>query len=159
MEFIAVQGSSVSLLYFYLTVGRKVGGTWTDYTGMIAAFQVGSDIGGGGTVPLTTDNYVLATNMAGDPYTVISAGSITTIENAGASNLTPTTFIPGGNQGTEYDLQLFWESLSAIAGDDLEFWVPNMQEVRAKFHYTQAGGGSSAYSLTFSYPWKFSCKP
>jgi len=159
MTFQEVTGGSLSQLYFYLTVGRKVNNTWTDYTGMIAAFQVGIDGGDGGSVPDQTGNFILATNMANFPYMVIPPGPAVTIEGVGANNLPTASFIPstGASSGQQYSLYQFWESLSAAAGDNLLFWVANMQEVRAKFHYTQAGG--SNYYITFTHPWKFSCKP
>ena len=157
MEFQDVTGTALSQLYFYLTIGRQdVNDVWTDYTGMIAGYQVGSDPGQGGVIPATTDNYILATNMGDQPYYVIPPGDVTTVATASAGDLPVATFIPG-SQAVEYDLSLFWENLSAAAGDNSTFWIADMKRVRARFHYSH--NGTNPFTIKFQFEYKFSCKP
>jgi len=121
-------GAGAALVFIWLTVGRKVSGTWTDHTMLIGKFQVGfSD-------QSLTDNFSSFT-----PSGAYVPGQVPFLEvPVGITQaFDPAAAWPAGN-GQSIDLVAAWEE---AAGTD--FWVADVQEVRMRWGYNSSAAANS----------------
>lgn len=121
-------GVGAALIFIWLTVGRKVSGTWTDHTMLIGKFQVGFN---DQTLTDNFDSFIPSgAYVPGQvPFLEVSAGIFQPFD--------PAASWPAGNaQGI--DLVAAWEE---AAGTD--FWVSNVQEVRMRWGYNSSASANT----------------